>query len=103
MDYNKAAIELHKRLKGKIEVTARAETNNKDELSDRIYAGSCGALPVRSQRMSTQGIRLHEKRQSCRGCNRRKQPCSGSGDIGPAAGMPVMEGKCALFKRLCRR
>ena len=39
MDYNKAAIELHKRLKGKIEVTARAETNNKDELSTAYTPG----------------------------------------------------------------
>ena len=33
MDYNKAAIELHKKLKGKIEVTSRAATDDKDQLS----------------------------------------------------------------------
>ena len=49
MDYNKMAIELHKKLRGKIEVSARAATSNKDELSTAYTPGVARSTTTRAR------------------------------------------------------
>ena len=96
MDYAKESLRLHEQWKGKIEVTA--------------------TVPVRARRTSLWPIRpalpspCLEIQKDCSksyDLTRRHNLCAvitdgsavlGLGDIGPEAGMPVMEGKCVLFK-----
>lgn len=96
MDYNKAAIELHKRLKGKIEVTARAETNNKDELSTAYTPGV--AEPCREIAKDIRKVYDYTRKGNLVAVVTDGSAVLGLGNIGPEAGMPVMEGKCVLFK-----
>ena len=98
MDYNKAAIELHKRLKGKIEVTARAETNNKDELSTAYTPGV--AEPCREIAKDIRKVYDYTRKGNLVAVVTDGSAVLGLGNIGPEAGMPVMEGKCVLFKNL---
>lgn len=96
MDYNKAAIELHKRLKGKIEVTARAETTNKDELSTAYTPGV--AEPCREIAKDIRKVYDYTRKGNLVAVVTDGSAVLGLGNIGPEAGMPVMEGKCVLFK-----
>lgn len=96
MDKKQLAIEKHKEWRGKIEIISRAPVTNREELSiaytpgvaepclliaedeDKAYDYTCKGNLVA---VITDGTAV-----------------LGLGDIGPSAGMPVMEGKCALFK-----
>lgn len=96
MDIKKAAMEKHYEWKGKIEVISRVPIKNREQLSVAYTPGV--AEPC---------IAIHEDYQKCFELTRRSNLVAvitdgtavlGLGDIGPEAGMPVMEGKCALFK-----
>lgn len=96
MDYNKAAIELHKELRGKIEVCSRAETNDKDQLSIAYTPGV--AEPCREIAKDIRKVYDYTRKGNLVAVVTDGSAVLGLGDIGPEAGMPVMEGKCVLFK-----
>lgn len=96
MDYNKMAIELHKKLRGKIEVSARAATSNKDELSTAYTPGV--AEPCREIAKDIRKVYDYTRKGNLVAVVTDGSAVLGLGNIGPEAGMPVMEGKCVLFK-----
>ena len=96
MDVNQEALKLHYDLKGKIEVVARKHIETREDLSLLYTPGV--AEPCRViQRDYEQSFAL-TRRGNLVAVITDGSAVLGLGDIGPAAGMPVMEGKCALFK-----
>ena len=96
MDYAKESLRLHGQWKGKIEVVATVPVATKDDLSLAYTPGV--AQPC---------IEINKDVNKSYELTRRHNLCAvvtdgtavlGLGDIGPEAGMPVMEGKCVLFK-----
>ena len=96
MDYRKESLKKHAEWQGKIEVTARVPVGSREELSLAYTPGV--AEPC---------MAIHEDVEKSFELTRRWNTVPvitdgtavlGLGDIGPEAGMPVMEGKCALFK-----
>ena len=96
MDYAKESLRLHGQWKGKIEVVATVPVATKDDLSLAYTPGV--AQPC---------IEINKDVNKSYDLTRRHNLCAvitdgtavlGLGDIGPEAGMPVMEGKCVLFK-----
>ena len=97
MDVYQKALQLHKDLAGKIEVVSRAEIN---EPSDLALAYSPGvAEPCRAIAADYDLSFQLTRRHNLVAVVTNGSAVLGLGDIGPAAAMPVMEGKCALFKR----
>ena len=96
MDYAKESLRLHGEWKGKIEVVATVPVATKDDLSLAYTPGV--AQPC---------VEINKDVNKSYDLTRRHNLCAvitdgtavlGLGDIGPEAGMPVMEGKCVLFK-----
>ena len=96
MDYAKESLRLHEQWKGKIEVTATVPVQSKEDLALAYTPGV--AQPC---------LEIQKDRSKSYDLTRRHNLCAvitdgsavlGLGDIGPEAGMPVMEGKCVLFK-----
>ena len=96
MDYAKESLRLHEEWKGKIEVIAKVPVATKDDLSLAYTPGV--AQPC---------LEIEKDVEKSYDLTRRHNLCAvitdgsavlGLGDIGPEAGMPVMEGKCVLFK-----
>lgn len=96
MDYKKLAIKLHKENRGKIEIKNKVSLKSLDDFSV-AYTPGVGAVSMEI---------ANDKKKSWTLTNRANQiaiVCDGTavlglGDIGPEAGMPVMEGKSAIFK-----
>lgn len=95
---NKLALEKHKELKGKIEVVSRAHLNSLEDLSILYTPGVAEPCRVIQQDVS----KSYEltRRGNMIAVITDGTAVLGLGDIGPEAGMPVMEGKCLLFKEL---
>jgi malate dehydrogenase (oxaloacetate-decarboxylating) len=96
MDYAAESLKLHEQWKGKIEVVATVPVKTKDDLSLAYTPGV--AQPC---------LEINKDIEKSYELTRRWNLCAvvtdgtavlGLGDIGPEAGMPVMEGKCVLFK-----
>ncbi len=96
MDYAKESLKLHEQWKGKIEVRATVPVESRDDLSLAYTPGV--AQPC---------LEIKDDINKSYTLTRRHNLCLvvtdgtavlGLGDIGPEAGMPVMEGKCVLFK-----
>ena len=96
MDYAKESLKMHEQWKGKIKVVATAPVATKDDLSLAYTPGV--AQPC---------LEINKDVNRSYDLTRRHNLCAvvtdgtavlGLGDIGPEAGMPVMEGKCVLFK-----
>ena len=96
MDYAKESLRLHEEWKGKIEVISRVPVRSKEDLSLAYTPGV--AQPC---------LEIQKDPEKSYTLTRRSNMCAvitdgsavlGLGDIGPEAGMPVMEGKCVLFK-----
>ena len=96
MDYAKESLRLHKEWKGKIEVLATVPVENKDDLS-LAYTPGVAQPCLEIQKDVEKSYELTRRHNLCLVVT-DGSAVLGLGDIGPEAGMPVMEGKCVLFK-----
>ena len=96
MDYGKASLALHRRLKGKIETMVRADVSNAHALS-MAYSPGVAEPCLAIKEDPTQSFEL-TRRWNTVAVVTDGTAVLGLGDVGPEAGMPVMEGKAALFK-----
>ena len=96
MDYRKESLKLHGEWKGKVEVVARAKVDNKDALS-LAYTPGVAEPCLEIQKDYNKSWEL-TRRWNMVAVITDGTAVLGLGDIGPEAGMPVMEGKCVLFK-----
>ena len=96
MDYAKESLRLHAAWGGKIEVVATVPCNTKEDLSLAYTPGVAQpCLEIRND--ISKSYELTRRHNLCAVVT-DGTAVLGLGDIGPEAGMPVMEGKCALFK-----
>lgn len=96
MDYRKESLKLHEQWKGKVEVVSRAKVDNKDALS-LAYTPGVAQPCLEIQKDYNKSWEL-TRRWNMAAVITDGSAVLGLGDIGPEAGMPVMEGKCVLFK-----
>lgn len=96
MDYAKESLKMHYELRGKIEVTPRAEVNTQEALS-LAYTPGVAQPCLEIQKDISKSYDL-TRRWNTVAVITDGTAVLGLGDIGPEAGMPVMEGKCVLFK-----
>jgi len=96
MDYRKESLRLHNQWKGKIEVKATVPVTNKEELS-LAYTPGVAEPCLEIQKDVNKSYELTRRHNLCAVIT-DGSAVLGLGNIGPEAGMPVMEGKCALFK-----
>lgn len=96
MDYAKESLKLHSQWKGKIEVVARAKVDDKDALS-LAYTPGVAQPCLEIQKDINKSYEL-TRRWNMIAVVTDGSAVLGLGNIGPEAGMPVMEGKCVLFK-----
>ena len=96
MDYAKESLRLHGEWKGKIEVVCTVPCKTKDDLS-LAYTPGVAQPCLEIQKDVNKSYDLTRRHNLCAVIT-DGSAVLGLGDIGPEAGMPVMEGKCALFK-----
>ncbi len=96
MNYAEEALRLHAEWQGKIEVVSRVEVKSKDDLSLAYTPGV--AQPCLEIQKDPDLSWTLTRRHNLVAVITDGTAVLGLGDIGPEAGMPVMEGKCALFK-----
>ncbi len=96
MDVSQESLTLHEKLGGKIEVVSRLPLNNAQDLS-LAYTPGVAAPCLAIQQDYNKSFTL-TRRHNLVAVITDGSAVLGLGDIGPAAGMPVMEGKCILFK-----
>ena len=96
MDYAKESLRLHEQWKGKIEVIATVPVETKEDLS-LAYTPGVAQPCLEIQKDINKSYDLTRRHNLCAVIT-DGSAVLGLGDIGPEAGMPVMEGKCVLFK-----
>ncbi len=96
MDYAKESLRLHGEWKGKVEVVSRVEVKDKESLS-LAYTPGVAQPCLEIQKDINKSYEL-TRRWNTIAVVTDGTAVLGLGDIGPEAGMPVMEGKCVLFK-----
>ncbi len=96
MNYNEEAIKRHTKWHGKIEIKSRVKLENKDDLSIAYTPGV--AEPCRHINKNIDDVFKYTRKGNLVAIVTDGTAVLGLGDIGPEAGMPVMEGKAILFK-----
>ena len=96
MDYASESLKLHYQLKGKLDIVSRAPVSNEHELS-LAYTPGVAQPCLEIQKDISKSYEL-TGRWNTIAVVTDGTAVLGLGDIGPEAGMPVMEGKCVLFK-----
>ena len=96
MDYNKAALELHSQFPGKIAVQSLVACKDRDALSTAYTPGV--AEPCRQIKANPDDVYSYTMKGRTVAVVTNGTAVLGLGNIGPEAGLPVMEGKCVLFK-----
>ena len=96
MNYNEMAIKMHKELKGKLEVKSKITVKNRDDLSVAYTPGV--AEPCRVINKDKDAVWDYTIKSNYIAVVSDGTAVLGLGNIGPEAAMPVMEGKCVLFK-----
>ncbi|MDR1094742.1 MAG: NADP-dependent malic enzyme [Clostridiales bacterium] len=96
MDYAKEAVKKHAEWKGKIEVVSRVPVKTREELSVAYTPGV--AQPCLDIQKDPELSYTYTRRANLVAVVTDGSAVLGLGNIGPLAGMPVMEGKCVLFK-----
>ena len=96
MDIRAASLALHYRLQGKLEMVSRCPIQTQEDLS-LAYTPGVAAPCLESQKDPALSFQL-TRRRNLVAVITDGSAVLGLGDIGPLAGMPVMEGKCVLFK-----
>ncbi len=94
---NKLAIQKHKEWKGKVEVISRCEIKDREDLSNAYTPGV--AAPCLEIQKNPILAYEYTRKGNMAAVITNGTAVLGLGDIGPQAGMPVMEGKCCLFKK----
>ena len=97
MNFNEAALKLHEEHHGKIEVVSKVPVKTRDDLSTAYTPGV--AEPCRKIHDNKKDVYKYTAKGNLVAVITDGTAVLGLGDIGPSAAMPVMEGKCALFKR----
>ena len=101
MDISAESLALHYKLKGKLEVISRYPIQTQKDLS-LAYTPGVAAPCLEIQKDPAKSFQL-TRRQNMVAVITDGSAVLGLGNIGPVAGMPVMEGKCVLFKEFGRR
>lgn len=96
MDKNELAIKLHAEWKGKLSIESKAPITNKEEMAIAYTPGV--AVPCLEIEKNEELAYTYTGKGNTVAVITDGTAVLGLGDIGPSAGMPVMEGKCALFK-----
>jgi malate dehydrogenase (oxaloacetate-decarboxylating) len=97
MDYYKAALDLHKKHRGKIEIRSKIDVKTKDDLST-VYSPGV-AEPCREIAKDPENAYIYTNKGNLVAVISDGTAVLGLGDIGPLAAIPVMEGKAMLFKK----
>ena len=97
MDYNRLALELHEAHKGKVEVVSKVKVETADDLSTAYTPGV--AEPCRKIAQNPDDVYRYTAKGNMVAVVTDGTAVLGLGDIGPKAGLPVMEGKAVLFKQ----
>lgn len=98
MNYRELSLKVHEQLKGKVEMISRADIKTKDDLA--IYYSPGVAEPCLEIQKDIKKSYLYTRRHNTIAVITDGSAVLGLGNIGPEAGMPVMEGKAILFKLL---
>ena len=96
MDFNKEALKMHEENKGKIAIKSKIELKTKDDLSTAYTPGV--AEPCRRIHQNPEDVYRYTSKGNLVAVVSDGSAVLGLGNIGPNAAIPVMEGKCILFK-----
>lgn len=97
-DYNKLALALHKKLQGKLEVRSKGKLKSIDDWST-MYSPGVGAVSSHLAKFPEDARKYTIKKNTVAVVS-DGSAVLGLGNIGPLAALPVMEGKCAIFKEM---
>ena len=97
-DYNRLALELHKKLKGKISITPKGKLKTKLDWST-MYSPGVGAVSSHLAK-KPEDARNYTMKRNMVAVVSDGSAILGLGNLGPIAALPVMEGKCAIFKAM---
>jgi malate dehydrogenase (oxaloacetate-decarboxylating) len=97
-DFNKMALVLHKKLKGKLEVVSKGSLKTRDDWST-MYTPGVGAVSLHLSK-KPQDAREYTMKSNTVAVVSDGSAVLGLGNLGPLGALPVMEGKCAIFKEM---
>lgn len=97
-DYNKLALALHKKLKGKLEIVSKGKLKTKDDWST-MYSPGVGAVSLHLAKKPEEARDYTIKRNTVAVIS-DGSAVLGLGNLGAIPALPVMEGKCAIFKEM---